>query len=54
MPGELLLERRRGALLFCTFVEHDNALARTVWAGVEPVHVPVVRRVLEQAAGRCY
>ncbi|HEY1592889.1 MAG TPA: DUF2867 domain-containing protein [Solirubrobacteraceae bacterium] len=54
MPGELLLERRPGALLFCTFVEHDNALARTVWAGVEPVHVPVVRRVLEQAAGRCY
>jgi hypothetical protein len=54
MPGELLLERRDGALLFATFVQHDNALARAVWAGVEPVHVPVVRRVLEQAAGRCY
>jgi hypothetical protein len=54
MPAELLLERRRGALLFCTFVQHDNAVARAVWAGVEPVHVPVVRRVLGHAARGCY
>jgi hypothetical protein len=54
MPAELLLERRRGALLFCTFVQHDNAVARAAWAGVEPVHVPIVRRLLGQVAHGCY
>ena len=52
MPGELLLERRGDALLFATFVQHENAVARAVWAGVEPVHVPVVRRVLEGSRAR--
>ena len=50
MPGELLFKRERDALLFATFVQHDNPVARAVWAGVEPVHVPIVRRVLEHAA----
>jgi hypothetical protein len=53
MPAELLVERERHALLFATFVQHDNEIARAVWAGVEPVHVPTVRRVLEQAS-RCW
>jgi hypothetical protein len=52
MPGELLFKRQPHALLFSTFVQHDHGLARTVWAGVEPVHVPMVRRVLEGAAHR--
>ena len=52
MPAELLLERRQDALLFCTFVRHANLIARAVWAGVEPVHRPVVRHVLEDAARR--
>jgi hypothetical protein len=52
MPAELLLEREWHALLFATFVQHDNHIARTVWAGVEPVHVPTVRRLLEQARRR--
>jgi hypothetical protein len=52
MPGELLFKREPCALLFATFVQHDNPIARAVWAEVEPVHVPIVRRVLEQASRR--
>jgi hypothetical protein len=52
MMGELLLVRQQSALLFCTFVQQDNHVARGVWAGVEPVHVPIVRRLLEQASRR--
>jgi hypothetical protein len=47
MPAELFVERRQRSLLFCTFVEHDNPIARAIWAGAEPAHVTVVRRVLE-------
>ena len=50
MPAELLVMRRKRSLLFCTFVHHGNPAARAVWAGIEPVHVPIVRRVLERAA----
>lgn len=50
MPGELLFKRAPESLLFSTFVQHDNCLARTTWAGVEPLHVTIVRRVLAQAA----
>lgn len=53
MAGELLFERQQHALLFATFVQHDNPVARAVWAGVEPVHVPVVRSLLEHASRRC-
>jgi hypothetical protein len=52
MPAELLFERRQRSLLFATLVEHDNVIARAVWAATEPVHVPVVRRVLEHAGTR--
>ncbi|HUZ27817.1 MAG TPA: hypothetical protein VMU90_01165 [Solirubrobacteraceae bacterium] len=52
MPAELLLKRHEAGLLFCTFVQHDNVAARGVWAGVEPVHVPIVRRVLAQGMER--
>jgi hypothetical protein len=52
MPAELLFERRQRSLLFATFVQHDNPIARAVWAATEPVHVPVVRRLLEQAGKR--
>jgi hypothetical protein len=53
MSGELLFKREQDTLLFATFVQHDNHAARALWAGVEPVHVPVVRRVLEHASRRC-
>jgi hypothetical protein len=52
MPAELLFKRQRHNLLVSTFVRHENALARALWAGVEPVHRPVVRYVLERASSR--
>jgi len=52
MPGELLFKPPPPALLFCTFVQHDNPVARAVWAATEPVHVRVVREILEQADRR--
>jgi Protein of unknown function (DUF2867) len=48
LPAELLFERQPRALLFATFVQHENPLARAVWAGVAPVHRQVVRQALEQ------
>ena len=52
MPGELLFQLQQRALLFATIVEQGNPFARAVWAAVEPVHVRVVRQVLEQASIR--
>ena len=52
MPGELLLKKEDGALLFATFVAQRNLIARAVWAVTEPVHVRVVRDVLGQASQR--
>lgn len=52
MPGELLLKKEDGALLFATFVAQRNLIARAVWAITEPVHVRVVRDLLRQASRR--
>jgi hypothetical protein len=52
MPGELLLKKEDGALLFATFVAKRNLIARAVWAATEPVHVRVVRDLLGQASRR--
>jgi hypothetical protein len=52
MPAELLVQRRPRGLMFCTFVHHGNAAARLVWAGIEPVHVPIVRNILREARTR--
>jgi hypothetical protein len=52
MPGELLFKREPNGLLFATFVQQDNRIARAVWAATEPQHVPIVRDLLEQAARR--
>ncbi len=52
MPAELLLVRQRETLLFCTFVQQDSQVARTMWAGTEPLHVPIVRRLLEHGSRR--
>lgn len=52
MPGELLLKKEDGALLFATFVAQRNLIARAVWALTEPVHVRVVRDILTQASRR--
>ena len=52
LSAQLLFERQRHTWLFCTFVQQENAIARAVWAGVEPVHRQVVPYVLEQASLR--
>jgi hypothetical protein len=52
MPGELLVKCEPEALLFATFVQHDNLIARGVWAAVEATHVRTVRDVLEEASRR--
>ena len=53
MPGELLFKREPDALLFATFVQQDNPIARALWTRVEATHVPVVRSILEDAGRRC-
>jgi Protein of unknown function (DUF2867) len=50
LRAQLLCERERHAVLFCTLVEKRNAVGRTIWARVEPVHRRVVPRVLRQAS----
>lgn len=52
LPAELLFKRQQQRLLFATFVQQENRIARAIWAGVEPVHRPIVRDVLEQASCR--
>jgi hypothetical protein len=52
LRGELLVKRQQQRLLFATFVQQEHQIARAMWAAVEPVHLRVVRRVLEQASCR--
>jgi hypothetical protein len=52
MAAEPLFRRDPDGLLFAAFVQQGNPLARALWAGVETVHVPVVRQVLERASRR--
>ena len=49
LSGELLFERQQHALLFATFVQLENRIARALWAGIAPRHRKVVRDLLEQA-----
>jgi hypothetical protein len=53
LPGELLFQRQADRLLFCTFVQQANPIARTVWAAIEVTHVKTVRRLLEEGGRRC-
>jgi hypothetical protein len=52
MPAELLFKCERDTLLFATFVQHRNPLARMVWAAIEPAHAPTVRYILEHGRER--
>jgi hypothetical protein len=52
LSGELLFERHQRTLLFATFVQLQNPLARTVWARIAPRHRQVVQDLLEQASKR--
>ncbi len=49
LSGELLFERQQQTLLFATFVQLDNSVARELWAGIAARHRQVVRDLLEQA-----
>ncbi|MBV8929428.1 MAG: hypothetical protein JO152_09930 [Mycobacteriaceae bacterium] len=52
MPGELLVKRLEDGLLFDTFVQHGNIIARALWASVEATHVRVVRDLLDRFGRR--
>lgn len=50
MPAELLLTRYADSILFDTFVQHGNPLARAVWAATEPTHRRFLPALLRQSA----
>ncbi|MGI8450511.1 MAG: DUF2867 domain-containing protein [Streptosporangiaceae bacterium] len=50
MPAELLFKCEPDGLLFATFVQQRNSLARAIWARVVPVHQRTVRSLLTHAA----
>jgi hypothetical protein len=50
MPAELLFKTYQDSLLFATLVQHQNAVARAMWAPVVPLHVQVVQGLLERGA----
>jgi hypothetical protein len=50
MPAELLFKRRPDGLLFATFVQHGNPIARALWTGTERLHPSIVRQLLRGAA----
>jgi hypothetical protein len=52
MSGELLFRREQDALLFATFVQLDNPIARRVWAGLEDRHQQIVHDLLHDATDR--
>jgi hypothetical protein len=56
MPAELLFKPEGDTLLFATFVQQRNPVAKAIWAAVEPGHRRVVPHVLGRAArdGRSY
>jgi len=49
MPAELLFRPQPNTLLFATFVQHQNPVARAIWAPVVPRHQQVVRGLLARA-----
>ncbi|HYO01141.1 MAG TPA: DUF2867 domain-containing protein [Mycobacterium sp.] len=49
MPGELLFAIRPEGLIFVTFVHHQTAATRPMWASVKLSHVRTVRTLLERA-----
>lgn len=52
MPAELLVAVERNALVFATFVQQSNDLARAVWSAIEPAHVRFVPHLLRGFVGR--
>jgi hypothetical protein len=48
LSAELLFERQHDGLLWATFVQLDNAVARAAWTAIAPIHRRVVPRLLER------
>jgi hypothetical protein len=49
LRGQLLFESQPDALLFATFVQHQNPIARATWAAITSRHRRVVAHLLKQA-----
>ena len=52
LSAELLVKRHEHRLLYATLLQQQNPIARAVWAGVAPIHRPIVRYVLDQGSRR--
>ena len=52
LRGEVLLKRQSELLLFATFIQFQNPVARAVWSRVAPGHRQTVRNLLEAAVAR--
>ena len=52
LQGQLLARSLPGGLLFATFVQLHNPVARTVWSRITPHHQHVVGSLLHQAGRR--
>jgi hypothetical protein len=52
LSGELLFECQQHTLLFATFVQLENRVARGLWAGIAPRHRKIVLDLLEQVVQR--
>lgn len=50
LRGQLLFASQPDGLLFATFVEQTNPIARALWAAITPRHQQVVRSLLRHAA----
>jgi hypothetical protein len=48
LEGEVLFKPQHDGLLFATFVQLRNPIARAVWARIAPGHQGLVRHLLEQ------
>ncbi len=52
LRGQLLFRSEPGGLLFATFLQQTNPVARALWAAIAPRHQEVVRSLLTHAAIR--
>lgn len=52
LRGQLLFRSKPDGLLFATFLQQTNPVARALWAAITPRHQQVVRSLLTHAAIR--
>jgi hypothetical protein len=49
LSAEMLFERQQDALLYASFLQLHNSVARAVWTAATPLHLLVARSVLTRA-----